>query len=68
MTHRSHHRGGPRCGPGRFERFSVNREEWLARLEEHQRDLEQRTADVADLIRRLRSDPPPDQPHSTIFS
>jgi hypothetical protein len=40
-----------------MERFSVNREEWLARLEEHQRDLEQRTADVADLIRRLRTDP-----------
>jgi hypothetical protein len=35
----------------------VDREEWLARLEEHQRDLEQRTADVADLIRRLRTDP-----------
>lgn len=57
MTHRTHHRGGPHCGPGRRERFSVNREEWLERLEQHQRDLEQRTADVADLIRRLRHDP-----------
>ena len=65
MTHRSHHRGGPRCGPRRFERFSVNREEWLARLEEHQRDLEQRTADVADLIRRLKSDPPASAPAGT---
>jgi hypothetical protein len=62
MTHRAHHQRG--CGPGRGPRgmrapFSVNREEWLARLEEHQRDLEQRTADVADLIRRLRQDPEP---------
>lgn len=58
MTHRAH---GHRCGAGhgRHRPFSVNREEWLARLEEHQRDLEQRTADVADLIRRLREDPAP---------
>lgn len=60
MTHR--HRHGHGCGPG-FGRgrapFSFNREEWLRRLEEYQRDLEQRTADVADLIRRLRQDPPP---------
>jgi len=34
-----------------------NREEWLRRLEEYQRDLEQRTADVADLIRRLKERP-----------
>ena len=60
MNHRRmHHRGGPHCGPRGPERFSVNREEWLERLEEHQRDLEQRTADVADLIRRLRSAPSP---------
>lgn len=60
MTHRRmHHRGGPRCGSRGPERFSVNAEEWLARLEEHQRDLEQRTADVADLIRRLKTDPSP---------
>lgn len=59
MTHRKHHhRCGPR-GPRGERAFSVNREEWLARLEEHQRDLEQRTADVADLIRRLRQDPAP---------
>lgn len=54
MTHRHHGPRGRRCGPGRM---SVNREEWLAWLEEHQRDLEQRTADVADLIRRLRQEP-----------
>ena len=65
MTHRHHHRGGPRCGPRRMERISVNREEWLARLEEHQRDLEQRTADVADLIRRLKSDPSGTAPADT---
>jgi hypothetical protein len=46
------------------ERFSVDREEWLARLEEHQRDLEQRTADVADLIRRLRADPASPSPET----
>lgn len=56
--HRSHHRGGPRCGPRRMDRFPGSRDEWLARLEDYQRDLEQRTADVADLIRRLKADPP----------
>ena len=66
MTHhRSHHRGGPRCGSRGPGRFSVNREEWLERLEEHQRDLEQRTADVADLIRRLKSDPAPSPEEAT---
>jgi hypothetical protein len=39
----------------------VDRETWLRRLEEHQRDLEQRIADVADLIRRLRHEPEPAQ-------
>lgn len=58
MTHhRPHHRGG-RCGP-RGMRLPIEREQMLARLEEHQRDLEQRTADVADLIRRLRDEPAP---------
>jgi hypothetical protein len=33
-----------------------NREEWLRRLEEYQKDLEQEVADVADLIRRLREE------------
>jgi hypothetical protein len=57
MTYRPHHHHrGRGCGP-RAAMFSVDREEWLARLEEHQRDLEQRTADVADLIRRLRDEP-----------
>jgi hypothetical protein len=29
----------------------------ISRLEERQRDLEQRTADMADLIRQLRQEP-----------
>jgi hypothetical protein len=41
-----------RFGRPPFGRF--NREQMLARLEEYQRDLEQETADVADLIRRLK--------------
>lgn len=57
MTHHRPHHRGHRCGP-RSERLPGDRAEWLARLEEHQRDLEQRTADVADLIRRLRDDEP----------
>jgi hypothetical protein len=44
------HRG---CGRGR--RFPSS-EELLKALEEHQRDLEQEVADVADLIRRLREE------------
>lgn len=56
MTHhRPHHHGG-RCGPRRVY-LPVQREQMLEHLEEYQRDLEQRTADVADLIRRLRDEP-----------
>ncbi len=33
-----------------------NRDELLGKLEEHQKDLEQEVADVADLIRRLRDE------------
>jgi len=35
-----------------------NAEQLLERLEEHQRDLEQEVADVADLIRRLKEQRP----------
>jgi hypothetical protein len=42
-----------------FRRFG-NRDEWLARLEEYQRDLEQELADVADIIRRLKEQAPPE--------
>lgn len=55
---------GSRHGYGRRgrARFRVpNREELLERLEEHQRDLEQEVADVADLIRRLREEQPAEQ-------
>jgi hypothetical protein len=44
-------------GHGLHGRRFPNREEWLRALEEHQRDLEQETADVADLIRRLKDEP-----------
>jgi DNA-binding response OmpR family regulator len=46
-----HHRRGSR---GRFR--APSREQLLDQLEEHQRDLEQEVADVADLIRRLREE------------
>jgi len=52
---RGRHRG--RSGGGLDPRRGMSREEWLARLEEHQKDLEQRLADVADLVRRLREEP-----------
>ena len=34
------------------------REEWVRRLEDYQRDLEQEIADVADLLRRLKDEAP----------
>ncbi|TML40568.1 MAG: hypothetical protein E6F93_06825 [Actinobacteria bacterium] len=52
MHGRRHHRRGG-CGRGR--RFP-DAETLLRRLEEYQRDLEQETADVADLIRRLKEE------------
>jgi hypothetical protein len=51
MHGRRHHRGRGGCRHGR--RFP-DAETLLRRLEEYQRDLEQETADVADLIRRLK--------------
>jgi hypothetical protein len=36
----------------------LSREEWIARLEEYQRDLEEEIADVADMLRRLRDEAP----------
>ena len=56
-TRRHEHAGGYRRRRG-FGRFG-DRETWLARLEEYQRDLEQELADIADVIRRLREDAPP---------
>jgi hypothetical protein len=55
MHRRHRHFRGGGCGPG-FHRRIPDREEWLRRLEEYQKDLEQEVADVADLIRRLREE------------
>jgi hypothetical protein len=52
-----HRHGHFRGRPGfRGDRRFPSREEWLRRLEEYQRDLEQEIADVADVIRHLKSD------------
>jgi hypothetical protein len=65
MMHGRPHHGGPRCGP-RHGRRRFDREAWLERLEQYQRDLEQETADVADLIRRLRDAPPAEPAPTTV--
>ena len=47
---------------GRRARFRYpSSDELLSSLEEHQRDLEQEVADVADLIRRLREGRPAEE-------
>ncbi len=57
--HKNRHRHGKRCHGHGFGRGRVpNAEQLLERLEEHQRDLEQEVADVADLIRRLKEQRP----------
>ena len=48
--HRHHH-----GGLGRRGRRFPNREEWIRRLEERQRDLEEEIADLADVIKHLKS-------------
>jgi hypothetical protein len=60
MRRAAHFRGAGRCGGGRYP----NREEWLSRLEEYQKDLEQEVADIADLIRRLREEPSESEPEA----
>ena len=50
-----HFRGHPGF---RGHRRFPSREEWLRKLEEHQRDLEQEIADVADVIKHLKGDQP----------
>jgi hypothetical protein len=60
-----HH--GPWQGHGYGHAFEftrrIDREAALRHLEEYQRDLEEEVADVADLIRRLKAEPPgPDGP------
>jgi hypothetical protein len=44
-----------RRGFGRRGRRFPNREEWVQQLEERQRDLEQEIADLADVIKHLKS-------------
>ena len=53
--HRHKHRGA-HGGCGRFGRRFPTSEELLNALEEHQKDLEQEVADVAELIRRLKQE------------
>ncbi len=60
--HHHHRHGRGRGGPRMLFRGSFpSRHELLERLENHQRDLEQQLADVADVIAHLR-DRPDDQP------
>ncbi len=47
---------------GRWRRRFPSSEQLLQMLEEHQRDLEQEAADVAELIRRLREAAPQTTP------
>ena len=54
---RQRFRHGRGYGPGLRGRYP-NAEELLRTLEEYQKDLEQETADVADLIRRLKEGRP----------
>ena len=57
--HKNRDRQGKRChGHGLGRGRVPNAEQLLERLEEHQRDLEQEVADVADLIRRLKEQRP----------
>ena len=51
MHHRHHHGHGPR---GLFRGGFPSRHDLIERLENHQRDLEQQLADVADVIAHLR--------------
>ena len=53
--HRHRHRGGC-CGPGSGRHRYPDREEWIRALEEHQKDLEQEVADIADVLRRLKEE------------
>ncbi len=55
MCH-GHSHGRGRRGHRSLRARYPNRDELLGKLEEHQKDLEQEVADVADLIRRLRDE------------
>jgi hypothetical protein len=49
--HHRHHHGRPRLF---FRGGFPNRQELIERLENHQRDLEQQLADIADVLAHLR--------------
>ncbi len=55
--HGHDHGFGPGAWFGRGHGRPHDREAWLERLEEHRKDLEQRLADVSDLINRLKQEP-----------
>ncbi len=55
MCH-GHSHGRGRRGHRSLRARYPNRDELLGKLEEHQKDLEQEVADIADLIRRLRDE------------
>ena len=52
-----HSRGRPGF---RGHRRFPSREDWLRKLEEYQRDLEQEIADVADVIKHLKTSETPE--------
>jgi hypothetical protein len=62
--HQRHHRhlGGQSWGRRGPMRPFPSREELVERLESYQRDLEQELANLADVLRHLRSTPPAEQP------
>ena len=53
---KGHSHGHGRRGHRSLRARYPNRDELLGKLDEHQKDLEQEVADVADLIRRLRDE------------
>ena len=60
MHHHHRHGRGGGFGPRILFRGGFpNRQELLERLENHQRDLEQQLADLADVIAHLRDRPAP---------
>jgi hypothetical protein len=58
--HHGHRHGRGSRRFGHFGRF--DRETFLAKLEEYQKDLEQELADVHDLLRRLKESQPETTP------
>lgn len=52
--HRHHHHGRAHGPRGLFRGGFPSRHELIERLENHQRDLEQQLADIADVLTHLR--------------